>query len=413
VPCHVAKRTPHDELEPEDESINVSTLAYDAVVVGAGPAGASAAYELARGGARVLLLEKERLPRYKPCGGGVTPRARAVSPLASGVLPGVGEAQTDTILLAHGERTISGRVLAPLVMVMRDRFDAALAAAAVAAGAELRDGTALTGLERAGAGLRLVAGGEAIATRYIIGADGAAGLTARLAGFGSVADRGAPAIEVELAVSAAIQARYATTTLINLAATPGGYGWVFAKGDHLSVGVAGFLPGGRRALRANLDRFLGRYPDLQEGRALLRRGHVIPLVGQRTTRQRGPVVLAGDAAGLADPLTGEGISYALASGHRAGVAVLDALHEMPGALPRYDRFVDRTLGRDLRYARAFAALAYRYPGPLLRVLARSADAQGAAASAIGGALSYRTLLARLATEAPSLLRYPNAADPRR
>ncbi len=236
------------------------TPTYDAVVVGAGPAGASAAHELAQDGARVLLLEKARVPRYKPCGGGVTPRARAVSPLASRAIPATQEARADTILLAHGQRALSGEVAGSLVLVMRDQFDAALTEYAVAAGAELRDGTALTGLERAGAGLRLIASGETITTRYLIGADGATGTTARLAGFQPVADTGAPAIEVELTVSAAAQARYEHTTLIDIATVRGGYAWVFAKGEHLSVGVAGFLPEGRRNLRAGLERFLGSYP---------------------------------------------------------------------------------------------------------------------------------------------------------
>jgi len=379
------------------------TPTYDAVVVGAGPAGVSAAHELAQGGARVLLLEKARVPRYKPCGGGVTPRARAVSPLASRAIPATQEARADTILLAHGQRALSGEVAGSLVLVMRDQFDAALTEYAVAAGAELRDGTALTGLERAGAGLRLIASGETITTRYLIGADGATGTTARLAGFQPVADTGAPAIEVELTVSAAAQARYEHTTLIDIATVRGGYAWVFAKGEHLSVGVAGFLPEGRRNLRAGLERFLGSYPDLARGRVRLRRGHIIPLAGQRSTRCHGPVVLAGDAAGLADPLTGEGISYALASGRRAGVAVCDALHEKPDALRYYDRFLERTLGADMRYARYFAALAYRYPGPLMRVLAAYPGLQDVAAGAIGGALTYRTLLARVASESPSVL----------
>lgn len=395
------------------DAMGAVAVTYDAVVVGAGPAGASAAHELALGGARVLLLEKARLPRYKPCGGGITPRAQAVSPLAAMVTPGAREAHADTILLAHGPQHVSGRVPAPLVLVMRDRFDAALVQRAVAAGADLRDGTALTSLERTGADVHLGVGGDTIRARYVIGADGATGVTARLAGFRPVADHGAPAIEIELAVSDATRTRYATTTLIDVDTVRGGYGWVFAKGAHLSIGVAGFLPAGRRQLRAGLARFLAAHPGLEAGRVLLRRGHIIPLAGQRPTRCHGPVILAGDAAGLADPLTGEGISYALASGRRAGIAVLAALSETAGALDRYDRFVDRTLGRDLRYARCFAAIAYRYPGPLLRTLAARPGLQDVAAGAIGGALTYRALLARLALDAPVLLRDLSRTSPTR
>lgn len=375
-----------------------NSLTYDAVVVGAGPAGAMAAHELARGGARVLLLEKARLPRYKPCGGGLTPRARAVSPLAASF---PAEAQADTILVLYRRQMLSCRVPSPLAMVMRDRFDAYLAEQAVAAGAELRDGTALARLERAGGGVRLVAGGDTVTARYIVGADGARGLTARLAGFPQPIRPAAPAIEVELIVPDAVHARYEGATLIDATTVRGGYGWVFGKGEHLSVGVAALVPAGRRELRAGLDRFLVRHEGLSAGRVRLRRGHVIPLAGHRASWRRGPIVLAGDAAGLADPLTGEGISYALASGRRAGRAVLDALAGQPEALPRYERFITRTLCGDLRYARWFAALAYRYPAPLLEALAAHEGLRMVAASAIGGALPYRTLVARLARRVAS------------
>lgn len=368
------------------------TPIYDAVVVGAGPAGALAAHELAAGGARVLLLEKAHLPRYKPCGGGLTPRARAVSPLVSGFAP---EAQATTILLPCRRQLLSCPLPAPLTMVMRAPFDAYLAAQAVAAGAELRDGSSLTALEHAGRGVRLVAGGEAVIARYVIGADGATGATARLAGFAPVGRAGAPAIELELAVPDAIRARYDGAIVVDALAVRGGYGWIFGKGAHLSVGVGALLPAGRQALRAGLARFLARHAGLSAGRTLRRRGHSIPLAGQRTAWRRGPIVLAGDAAGLGDPLTGEGISYALASGRRAGRAVLDALSAEPNALDRYERFVAGTLGGDLRYARWVAAVAYRYPVPFLEMLAAHEDLRTAAAYAVGGLLPYRTLARRL------------------
>lgn len=366
---------------------------YDAVVVGAGPAGALAAHELAQGGARVLLVEKARLPRYKPCGGGLTPRARAVSALVARF---PADAQVDTLLLPCRQRLLSCHLPAPLTMVMRDRFDAYLAAQAVAAGAELRDGTALTALERVGTGLRLVAGGATISTRYVIGADGATGVSARLAGFAPVVRKGVPALEIELAVCDAVRRRYERAAVIDAVSVHGGYGWIFGKAAHLSIGVASFLPAGRHSLRASLSAFLARHDGLKDGQTLQQHGHIIPLARQRAAWRRGPVLLAGDAAGLADPLTGEGISYALASGRRAGRAVLEALHEEATALNRYERFVDRTLGGNLRSAGWIAALAYRYPIPLLETLGPHDSLRAGAGSAIVGMLPYRMLATRLA-----------------
>jgi len=155
-------------------------IVYDVVVIGAGPAGSSAALALARGGARVLVVEKARLPRYKPCGGGLTARARRVSEQAAAFVP---ETAASTLLVAGGGRVTPCGMPEPIAMTMRDRFDAYLAAAAAAAGAEVRDGTALTALEPDGYACRLRVGTESIRASYVVGADGANGVTARLAGF--------------------------------------------------------------------------------------------------------------------------------------------------------------------------------------------------------------------------------------
>lgn len=377
-------------------------MLYDAVVVGAGPAGAMAAHELARGRARVLIVEKARLPRYKPCGGGLTPRARAISPLVAEYRP---LALADTIVVPYRDRELTCRVPSPLAMVMRDQFDAYLTKQAVAAGAELRDSTALSQVTIERSEVRLVAGGTSIRARYLIGADGALGSTSRLAGLSTAVGIGVPAIEVELEVSDGAGERYAGSTLIDVQSVPGGYGWVFGKGAQLSVGVAAFLPSQRRVLRGSLDRFLAGHSGLRGARTLLQRGHIIPLGGRRRQCYRERVLLAGDAAGLADPLTGEGISYALASGRRAARAVLDALGSDVTAMARYQRFVDQTLGSNIRYAGWIAALAYRYPAPLLEALAAREDLRSLAARAISGATPYEALAKMVIIRAPRLIPY--------
>ncbi len=381
---------------------------YDTVIVGAGPAGASAARVLAEGGARVLLVEKAKLPRYKPCGGGLTARARAAVPGAALFAP---EARADRAVLAYGTQRVECALPEPVTMVMRDRFDHFLAGQAADAGAEVRDETRLRNMERVGVGLRLLVGKETIMTRYVVGADGANGVTARLADFAPPRHIAA-ALEVELAVSERARARYERSALFDFAAVHSGYGWIFGKGGHLSVGVGYFLwgqSGKKRDLRAALARFLAAHPDLRDGKTLLQQGHRVPLAGARKTARRGPVLLAGDAAALADPITGEGISYALASGSRAGMAILAALRgDSDGderALDDYDRYLRRELWRDLPHARVVGTLAYTYPQQLLGLVARYPHARDSLAGAVGGASSYRDLTAAILRRAPRLLRH--------
>jgi len=378
---------------------------YDTVIVGAGPAGASAALVLAEGGARILLIEKAKLPRYKPCGGGLTARARAAVPAATLFAP---EARADRAVLTYGTQRVECALPEPVTMVMRDRFDHFLAGQAAAAGAEVRDETRLRNMERVGAGLRLLVGKETIMARYVVGADGANGVIARLAGFAPPRHIAA-ALEVELAVPERARARYERSALFDFAAVHSGYGWIFGKGDHLSVGVGYFLwdqSGEKRDLRAALARFLAAHPDLRDGKTLLQQGHRVPLAGARKTARRGPVLLAGDAAALADPITGEGISYALASGVRAGSAILTALHSDGDerALDDYDRYLRRELWRDLPHARVVGTLAYTYPQQLLRLVARHPHARDSLAAAVGGASSYRDLTANILRRVPHLLR---------
>jgi geranylgeranyl reductase family protein len=372
---------------------------YDVVVVGGGPAGASAAHILAQGGARVLLLEKARIPRYKPCGGGITARARAASPLVAAMPM---ETTATAMFVPGGRQEVCCPLPAPIGMVMRDHFDAQLVARATDAGAELRDGTALSGLEQAGSRLRLQAGKDTVTACYVIGADGANGITARLAGFPPMSAVGA-AVEVELAVPDRTLARYRQAALLDLLCIRDGYGWIFGKADHLSVGLGVFHGNRKHDLRAALTRFLAAHADLRNGTIVHQRGHRVPLAGGRRTRRHGRVLLAGDAAALADPLTAEGISYALASGRHAGVTVLAALQSSPAALAGYDRYLTWELCGDLHYARLVAALSYRFPDVVVRLAAESPALRDANTAAVSGTTDYRSLVLRLARKTPKVL----------
>src|SRR5207245_8576615 len=156
---------------------------FDAIVVGAGPAGSTAAYRLATAGARVLLVDKARFPRDKPCGGGLT--MRAIRELPISVEPVV-EHVVDRMAfrLRYGRSFERGGGKPLILMTQRRRLDHFLAEQAAAAGADFRDGVTVAAVEGDDRGARAVVDGVPIEADVVIGADGANGLTARRQGLG-------------------------------------------------------------------------------------------------------------------------------------------------------------------------------------------------------------------------------------
>jgi geranylgeranyl reductase family protein len=304
---------------------------YDVVVVGAGPAGASAARAAARAGAHTLLLERAELPRYKTCGGGLIGVSADVAEID--LAPLIRERATRLELTLDGGWTVHRQAPGggPMFgLINRADFDAALTAAAVNAGAELRTGALVTGIDdEPGAPVRLrIRGGAAVVARSVVAADGSA---SRLGAY-----VGVRAGQVDLGLEGEFPApdgRWASTVLLDWGPVPGSYGWVFPKGDVLTVGVIG----DRRAapaLRAYYARLLARL-GLSEVTPLVQTGHLTRVRTPDSPLRRGSVLVAGDAAALLEPWTREGISFALRSGRLAGEAAAgERLAEYPGQIQR-------------------------------------------------------------------------------
>jgi geranylgeranyl reductase family protein len=331
---------------------------YDVAVVGGGPAGACAARTLAERGARVVLLEKHALPRYKTCGGGVVGRALRALPPAAREAVEYECRVAELNFLDEGFRFITRREQPVISMVMRDRFDAALVGAAASAGAEVRPRCAAGALTPRPGGVDIATADGVVATRFVVAADGATSPTATQAGWRETRRR-APALEAEVWVDDAVFARFAGPARFDFGVIPAGYGWVFPKGAHLSIGVATTRRGG-----VNLPAVLARYLDtLDLGRSprVETHGFLIPLTPRREGFAKGRVLLTGDAAGFADPLTGEGITAAIESGTLAARAILDGAGEPARVAARYERALADLL-RELRLGRLLARLLYDLPG---------------------------------------------------
>jgi geranylgeranyl reductase family protein len=294
---------------------------YDVAIVGAGPAGSTAAYRLASAGASVLLLDKATFPRDKPCGGGVTGRAARLLPYSiEPVVEDVVERMDCGLRYRH---RFSRRARGPLAyMTQRRRLDHFLLQKAAEAGAEVREGETADARE--------------LAARVVIGADGCNGSSAKQLELADGIVHG-----VALEANYPHEPRFAGAMLLEIAVIRGGYGWIFPKGDHVNVGVGGNEDEGPR-LRQELRRMCEAYRIDPEAAQDLR-GYRLPLRLPGTRLARGRTAVIGDAAGLVDPFSGDGMYEAFLSARLVAEAALEVLAGRAETLDAYQAAVERRI----------------------------------------------------------------------
>jgi geranylgeranyl reductase family protein len=294
---------------------------HDVAILGGGPAGATAAYRLASAGASVLVLDKATFPRDKPCGGGVTGRAARQLPFS--ITPVV-EDVCDRMECGLRYRShVTRTARAPLAyMTQRSRLDHFLLRKAAEAGAEVREGETADARE--------------IDARIVIGADGCNGASAKQLGLAENVVHG-----VALEANYPYDARYAGAMVLEIAVIRGGYGWIFPKGDHINVGVGGNGEEGPK-LRGELKRMCEAYGVDPES-ATETRGYRLPMRQPRTLLARGTTAVIGDAAGLVDPFSGDGMYEAFLSARLVTNAALDVLAGRAENLDGYQAAVERRI----------------------------------------------------------------------
>ena len=389
-------------------------IAYDVIVAGAGPAGSMAARLLAERGARVLMLDKQRFPRDKPCGGGVTLRAAALqnvdlSPVIERTIQGV----RFTLRLGEAfERRFEG----PLsYMTQRSRLDAHLAERAAEAGAEFHDGVALREIDAAfnetSAFSRTIrTESDTYTARVLIGADGANGLVGRTLGLRTDYEE-AVALEGNVPYTPDIEADWRDVVGLDLGGMAGGYGWVFPKGDHLNVGVGAWKYAGF-TLRPKLFE-LARRHGFAESSVENLRGHHLPVRVPGSPIARGGVAVVGDAAGLVDPLSGEGIHMAFASGQLAADEALRVLSGEAADMSGYETAVDRELQTELTVSRRLQEMLTFAPPPYLALMRRSDKVWRLFCHLIRGELTYLDFMRMIGPLRPALDFLAGVAERRR
>lgn len=289
----------------------MATEPWDVVVVGAGPAGSTAARSAAEHGARVLLIDKSHFPRYKTCGGGLIGQSlKHIPPNSVCTI----ESNVHTVRFSRGGKVSGTRTedVPFLATTNREVFDNALVEDAVAAGAEFVPARKLVDLEENGNVVRLKTDAGVIEAKVVIGADGCGGRVGRFVG--TRAARTDLGLEYELPYN---DSSWRDIVHLDWGKRPGSYAWVFPKADILTVGVIQ-KKGKAAETRAYLDEWM-RFMNLSLSPDARFSGHLTQWRSSNSPLRRGRIILAGETAGLLEPWTREGISFALRSGRFAGI----------------------------------------------------------------------------------------------
>jgi len=360
---------------------------HDVIVVGAGPAGATLAYELARRRIGVLVLEKEKLPRYKCCAGGVTSKAAKLLDFD------ISEVVEDVIYEVSFTFNLGSPYLGqhsqPLIYtVMRDVFDYFLVVRAQQLGAVLMDGQIVTQIQVSADWVEISTADNIFRSRLVVGADGAYSIVARELGMERSMEYIA-GIESEIVVPEEELAKWKSRVQIDLGCIPGGYAWVFPKRNHLSIG-AGCLASKARHLDRHHQKFLN---SLSIGSYTVARSssHLIPTCTKGRLVWQGKALLLGDAAGLTDPLTGEGIYNAIQSAQLAAPVIENSLLRGKVGLPDYQQIVEKAIMSELRIARKLSKFLVRFPRLAFEMFNRSDGAWRAVCNLMLGEIDYAAI----------------------
>ncbi len=340
-------------------AVDNSKKNFDVIVVGSGPAGSAAALFLARRGTEVLLLEKEKLPRYKTCGGGVVSRVLKMLPFEIDDVVEkscfISEVYDHRIKLKFTTKRSKPIIL----MTMRDGFDNYLVEKAVRFGAVVKDEHEVRDVVLNSSGSVVITSKGNYEAKFVIAADGATGIIAKKINIKNKLIR-LPALEYEIEVKESLYSLFSETARFDFDIIPDGYGWVFPKKDHLSVGVVSMKKGS-----SNLYNLFNEYLKIlgiDEIINMEKHGYLIPITQSRKKFAEDRILFAGDSAGFADPVTAEGISGAVQSGSLAAESIMNNNFDEKLVADAYNVAVANSILKEHKYSRIISNFVYKYPG---------------------------------------------------
>lgn len=373
---------------------------FDVIVAGAGPAGSLSAYHLAAAGLKVLILDKAKFPRRKICGGGLTEHAARYLPFdVSTVIQrevnwGYLGFRGKHVATIHSDQPIA-------CLVERSSFDAFLLQQAREAGAVFHQDQRVIGFREEGEITVVQTSTGQWRARFLIGADGVHSQIARLS---NLAQDKATSLSYEALLKLPPEPKLSLTDSItfDFGTLFWGYGWIFPKANHLNVGVFRNWPG-RKVSRRQLLRFINQHSGLRDLEILDVRAYPGPLGGREIARHAGRTVLVGDAAQLADPWLGEGITFALLSARLAAEAILEQTPHQEPDLANYSLMINEQITPQLVAARKLSFLINLFYGVNVQFLRRSPTLQQIIIDLLRGERSRLQIWTELKSDFPRIL----------
>ncbi len=357
---------------------------FDCIVVGAGPAGATAAYNLAKQGRSVLVLEKAGFPRYKPCGGGVSPAIASwfdfdFTPVIKNTV-----SQVKYTWKLEDPVEIKLKDVTPMWMVRRDEFDNFLLQQAIGKGAELKDNTKVTGISWQDAQWQVKTTNGEFTSSYLIAADGVNGPMANWLGM----PQKQKVVAASLEVSAEVSERRQNLAYFDFGSLKNGFMWSFPKADGYSFSGAYVRDkkGNPTELKTQLTNFAQKFGvDLSQSQYT---EFSLNLWQENHSLDTNHALIAGEAAGVVDPLIGEGIRPAIFTGRKAAEAIIQALEGQESALAAYTDIVNQEWGSELAKANSVAGMFFKFPKISYKLGVKNPAAGQTMGKILCGELSY-------------------------
>ena len=374
---------------------------FDVMVIGAGPAGSTAAKFCAKAGLKTAIIEKEKLPRSKICAGGIIPAALKFCNI--NIPDNIIERKCDSITLEYKRLSKTVKIQEPIYMVERSNFDMYLTEEAIKFGAILKENEKLSDFSYKDDHISISTTKDNYKTRLLIGADGYLSTVRKLLGISFNTKSSPIAVETIIPlINDKISERFDNNMIVSYIPGIMGYAWIFPKKNHLTAGIGTFLKSPLH-IKDRLFTFLNEHG--LNGYNSTKSWFIPPTYNQTATFSNG-IILIGDAAGFVDAFTGEGIRYAMISGKLAAVTAENCFKKNDfsrDCLKEYNELCRKFVIHNLAYSKKISHYIYGHQWLTVPAAIKSKKLLERYANTLFGHGSYQNLVSWLKPRLPFIL----------